>query len=209
VDSAPGVDFAAQAAWAAVRPGAPCPPMRPLMGPPLREMLRRALPGVKELVIVALERSFRAAYDSEGWMKTTPFPGVKEALTDLKRRKVSCLGVTNKLGLPTRNILAHCGMDQFFEAFVSPDSRQPVFASKTEATLSLLELEEISPATACFVGDTMEDARAAQECGLWFAAYAGGYGWEEIQAQMPGVPRFEHFSGLVSLLEDRGGRLKC
>jgi len=204
VDSAPGIQLSVAAAWDSVWPSLPCPDMRPLMGPPVGEMFRRALPGVPEPTIAALERAFRVAYDGEGWKETVPFAGVLPTLDALNARGLACLGVTNKPQAPTQRILAHCGLSARFRAFRSPDSRQPAFASKAAATRALLQEYGIAPAAACLVGDTVADARAAQACGLRFFAFRGGYGWPELRSEVPAVNVFAEFPALLALVERAG-----
>ena len=200
VDSLPGITWAARAALAKARPGSELPDLRPFLGPPIREIFRRVLPEAGPAMLTSLEREFRTAYDEAGWTKTAAFPGVPEALAKLRSLGMRCFGVTNKPAVPTQRILAHCGLDRFFEVFLSPDSRQPTFASKSAATRALLEEWHMDPRTTCLVGDTLDDAYAARACGVAFVAYSGGYGWSGLCAELPGVERFDDFSALPALL---------
>lgn len=201
VDSMPGIEYAAAAAWAAVQPGPPCPSLRPLIGPPIREMFRKALPDADAATLAALERAFRSAYDGDGWQKTVVYPGVPETLAALTADGVQCFGVTNKPSLPTQQILQHCGLSAHFQAFLSPDSRMPPFASKAEAVASLLAQYNLDPARTLLMGDSLDDARAAQACGLWFAAFAGGYGWVHQQAEVPVALVCPRFADVLQLIE--------
>jgi phosphoglycolate phosphatase len=203
VDSAPGIEFASQSAWTKILPDQTCPAMRPLMGPPIYEMFRQALPTASSGMLAELECSFREAYDGGGWKKAVPYSGVPEALQALKEHGVRCLGVTNKPALPTQRILAHCGLERSFEVFLSPDSRQPIFASKSAALQALLEEWSIDPRSGCFIGDTVDDALAARACRVAFIAYSGGYGWTGLCAELPGVEMFDDFPALPALLLGR------
>jgi phosphoglycolate phosphatase len=182
VDSVPGVQHAVRAAWQTVQPQVTCPDVRRLMGPPIREILRRCLGEPNEVLLNEMERRFRAAYDSEGWRRTAVFPGVLGALEALRSSGVRCLGVTNKPSLPVRRILDSCGLAEWFELFLSPDSRVPSFASKTEIVQTLATEGKINPSESVLIGDTIEDARVARACGLAFVAFKGGYGWAELEA---------------------------
>jgi phosphoglycolate phosphatase len=204
VDSLPGITWAARAALAEVRPGSELPDLRPFLGPPIREIFRRVLPDASPAMLTALEREFRTAYDDEGWRKTVPFPGVPEALAELKSLGMQCFGVTNKPALATQRILAHCGLERFFEIFLSPDSRQPPFVSKSAATGALLMEWHLDPRVTCLVGDSLEDAHAARACGMAFIAYSGGYGYSGLCAELPGVEMFDGFAALSALLLGRG-----
>ena len=183
VDSLPGIAFAAEVAWAAVQPGPPCPALRPLIGPPIREMFRQALPAAEVATLDALERAFRAAYDADGWCRTTVYPGVIETLIALTTVGVRCFGVTNKPSLPTQRILDHCGLRPYFGAFLSPDARVPRFASKAAAVAALLAEFALDRGRTVLMGDTPDDGRAAAACGLRFVSFAGGYGGAQPAAE--------------------------
>jgi phosphoglycolate phosphatase len=189
VDSMPGIEYAAENAWAAVWPGPACPSLRPLIGPPIREMFRRALPDAEAAILDALELAFRASYDTDGWRKTAVYPGVIETLARLTEWGVRCFGVTNKPSLPTQRILDHCGLRCYFGVFLSPDARVPRFASKAEAVAALLAEYALDRERTVLMGDTADDARAAAACGLRFVAFAGGYGAAgqapELEADWP------------------------
>ena len=200
VDSVPGVQHAIQAAWQAVQPEVPCPEVRRLMGPPIREMFRRCLTEPSEVLLNEMERRFRAAYDSEGWRRTSVFPGVLGALEALRSSGVRCLGVTNKPARPTQRILEYCGLAKFFEMFLSPDSRVPAFPSKTQIVQTLAAEGKINPPESALIGDTIEDARVARACGLRFVAFAGGYGWAELEASGEAGIVLERFHQLPSRL---------
>jgi len=177
VDSAPGIEYAAQQALQAILPGQTLPPLRPLLGPPIRQILQRALPNTPEVTLTALEQAFRQAYDGDGWQKSMPFPGVPETLAELQRQNRLCLGVTNKPQLATQKILAHCGLAAYFREFLSPNAKQPGYPNKAAMAADLLQRYALTPAHTALVGDTAEDLNAAQACGLPFAALTFGYGF--------------------------------
>ena len=58
VDSLPGITWAARAALAEVQPGSELPDLRPLLGPPIREIFLRVLPDALPAMLTALEREF-------------------------------------------------------------------------------------------------------------------------------------------------------
>ncbi len=202
VDSVPGVQYAMQAAWQAVQPQVTLPDVRRLMGPPIREMFRRCLAEPSEVLLNDLERRFRAAYDSEGWRRTSVFPGVLGALETLRSSGVRCLGVTNKPARPSQRILEYCGLAKCFEMFLSPDSRVPAFPSKTQIVQTLAAEGKINPPESALIGDTIEDARVARACGLRFVAFAGGYGWAELEAAGETGIVLERFDQLPRLLSE-------
>ncbi len=199
VDSMAGIDWSAKTAWESVLPGQACPSFGTLIGPPVREMFCQALPEADSDTIGQLERAFREHYDTDGWRKTTVYPGVVETLSLLVKRGVNCYGVTNKPGLATRRILTYCGLDQYFRVFLSPDSRTPPFSSKLEAVHVLLSQYQLDPRCSVLVGDGVDDACAAAASGLIFAAVGGGYGEAHRQAEFPVALVCDKLSDLLEL----------
>jgi phosphoglycolate phosphatase len=206
VDSLPGVEYSTRAAWDAVQPGMPCPSLLRLIGPPIREMFHRALPAADPALLDALVYHFRASYDAEGWQKTVVFPDVLAALAALTGDGIRCFVVTNKPSVAMQRIVHHCGLRPFLTANQSVDSRTPPFASKAEATALLVAEHRVDRARTVLMGDTLEDARAAHACGLYFIAFRGGYGWPDLEANLPEIEVCERFEGLPSLLRRLGAR---
>ena len=200
VDSMSGIEYAAEVAWNVVQPGLPPPPLRPLIGPPIREMFHRALPDADAAILDALERAFRASYDTDGWRRTTVYPGVIETLAHLAELSVRCFGVTNKPSLPTQHILDHCGLRPYFRAFLSPDARVPRFASKAEAVAALLAEYALDRTQTALMGDTPDDARAAAACELPFVAFGRGYGWAYPSAEPSADWMCAEFSDLIAIV---------
>ncbi len=204
VDSLAGIEYAADAAWAAIRPDRACPPLRPLIGPPIRDMFQRAWPDATTETLLALEHAFREVYDRDGWRMTTTYPGVIETLASIVTAGFLCLGVTNKPQFATQRILEHCTLKKYFREFLSPDSGEPIYASKADAVSALLVRHSLNPSATLLVGDSLDDARAAQACGLQFAAFTGGYGQVEQQIDFPIELKFARFTDLLYVI-DKGG----
>ncbi len=199
VDSLPGIEYSAGVAWRSVGLAGGCPPLRPFLGPPIREIFRRLLPDADAATLNALHAAFRVDYDSKGWMKTEVYPGVLDTLSGLVADGVRCFGVTNKPSLSAQRILTHCGLRPYFSAFLSPDSRTPSFSSKAEAVLSLMSDNGLEPAGVLLVGDTADDGLAAQTCGVRFVAFAGGYGFQSLAPSLPVAFVCRQFTDLLEL----------
>lgn len=203
IDSFSGIEHSARAAIAAVMPQRELPDLRRLIGPPVREVLRRAVSEVGSEKLDELERRFRISYDTQGWRKSVPYDGVAEVLSRLCRAKLKCFVVTNKPTLPTKRILDGLRLLEYFEEVVSLDSRTPPFLSKTEAAEYLINRHRLRAPATLFVGDSVDDARAAQSCGLRFAAVTYGYGGVHSARDFPAHITLDSMSGLTSVIEGR------
>lgn len=176
IDSTDGIRSALAAGFTSAGLSFPDVDLRKVIGPPIRTIAARIEPELTESQLAIIERVYRAEYDSEGWRKTTLFQAAIDVLATLARAGLHLFIVTNKPALPTRQILDHLGIAQFFSTALSRDSRQPAFATKAEMLLTLLREQHLSPTTTVMLGDTPEDAHAAQANGLDFVFASYGYG---------------------------------
>ena len=200
VDSFPGISFSCAAALAQVMPGRKAPDFLPFIGPPIREIFRRALPENDPEMLERLEQSFRASYNSEGWRKTLAYPGVEKVLARVCQSGYVCRVLTNKPGLPSRAILQHLELDRFFREVITPDMQTPAFASKADAARDAQRRHGLAGGQALVVGDSDDDGAAAAACGFQFAAVMFGYGraYEKCDSQVHF--RLEQFDHLLDIL---------
>jgi phosphoglycolate phosphatase len=200
VDTFPGIAASAQAALAAVRPDRPAPDFRPFIGPPIREIFRRALNEEDPGVLDALEQVFRRNYNAEGWRRSLPYPGAARVLADLGAAGCGCYLLTNKPRVPTESILAHLDLTVCFRDIITPDSRHPAYPSKTEAAADACRRQGLAASRTLLVGDSLDDAAAAEYCGFRFAAVAFGYGAAATQALHPVHTRLAKLDDLLLLV---------
>jgi len=146
------------------------------LGPPLRRMFQISFPEATGLEVDELLRAFRGHYDREGPVKTPAFSGAAKVLAHCQQRGIALYVATNKPLRVSKDILAHLNLDHFFRSIVASDSGQPPFASKAQMARHLLRADRLKPDETWYVGDSMEDAAAAAECGLPFVWAAYGYG---------------------------------
>ena len=202
IDSFPGIEYSVRAAISAVTPHCEVADLRQLIGPPVREVLKRAVSGVEPETLDELERQFRVSYDGQGWQQALVYKGVTEVLLQLSQAKVKSFVVTNKPILPTGKILERLGLFKYFVDIVALDSRVPLFSSKAEAVAFLLSKHGLDARVTLFVGDSVDDARAAQLCGLRFVAVTYGYGRLGSQCDLPIHITLDDMSRLASVIGD-------
>lgn len=179
VDSLPGIEYAARAACAEILPGVVLPSLRPLIGPPIREMLARALPELGPNELDALSAAFRRQYDTEGWRMSRLFPGTADVLHALSLTGIIQIVVTNKPRRASRVILEEFRLLKWITGLVARDGRIPHYSSKGDMIRFALEEWSIGADNVVMVGDTSEDGFAAAEAGIRFAWVAYGYGKED------------------------------
>jgi len=147
-----------------------------LIGPPLVATLK-LISGLEDAAeIASLTMAFKARYDSIGYRESDPMLGTGILLEELAKRGYALYIVTNKRSHPTRLILEHLGWSGFFKDIRSPDSVSPPHPSKGAALAALLSDQGLEPACSAYIGDTPEDAEAAQQNSLQFFQATWGYG---------------------------------
>ena len=104
--------------------GAPVPEgdlAQRLVGPPMHHTL--AAMGLGEQADAAIA-AYRADYTSRGWLMNTMFDGVAALLADLRAAGVRLAVATSKAEPTARRILAHFGLDGYFEVIAGCQRRR-------------------------------------------------------------------------------------
>lgn len=200
IDSMPGIALSINLAIAEVCPERKATEVGHLIGPPLREVFRRALLLEDNNVLTALEEAFRRSYDGGNWRQTRLYDGVTETLAKLRATDCRLFIVTNKPPMPTERILRHFDLWTRFDEVVTILSRQPPFATKAAATDDLQRRHDLSASHTVFVGDSADDGAAAEACGFKFAAVTFGYGRAYRECDSPVHFRLERFEDLLNIL---------
>ena len=200
VDSLPGIEFATRRALDSLGITSPPYHLRSLIGPPIRDILETVSGIHAPERLTELELAFRAAYDSDGWLKTLLFPEVRETLESLVADGLRCFVITNKPRVPTERILSHLRLAEYFASVLCPDHREPAYQSKAEAAMEVRTQNGLRGGNMLFVGDSLDDAQAAHACGCEFAAIGYGYGTASSQSAFPVHCVATRFSQLRDLL---------
>ena len=176
IDSAPSILAGFAAALAEQKVEAKLPLDKSLIGPPLKETLRRISGQDDEAVLQALIDAFKAHYDTEGYKASAVYEGVPEMLRALKAAGYTLHIATNKRLLPTEKILAYLGWTPLFDTIYALDKVSPAFANKGAMIGGQLAAENIPATDALYLGDKAEDGHASDANTLPFIAVAWGYG---------------------------------
>lgn len=131
---------------------------------------------------------------------TRLYPGAAEALAALAELGHPLGICTNKPIGPTRNILAHFGMDKLFGAVIGGDSlpQKKPHPAPLQATFAALGDEGATP-HGLFVGDSEFDAGAAEAAQIPFLLFTEGYRHTPVE-DLPHLARFARFPDLVRLV---------
>jgi phosphoglycolate phosphatase len=159
------------------------PALRRWIGPPLHDSFEQLL-GDPTLADQAVAH-YRQRYWEIGLYENTVFPGIPELLADLKTHGIRLFVATSKIRPSTERILAHFGLQPFFEAIaaVDPDDRN---GNKAMVIATLLPCLRADRAWTVMVGDTVYDIIGARSHRMPCIAVTYGYGeYQELYHAAP------------------------
>ncbi|MBM7068252.1 phosphoglycolate phosphatase [Actibacterium sp. 188UL27-1] len=155
----------------------------------------RGLRGVGADLQTPLLEAFLARYEDAVDL-TQPYPGVMAALAGFLERDVPMAVCTNKPIVPTRNVLAHLGLDRFFPVVVGGDTL-PV--RKPDPSPLLHVIDALGGGSILYVGDSEVDAETADRAGVPFALFTEGYRKAPVET-LPHAHAFDHFDLLPGIV---------
>lgn len=156
----------------------------------------RAELGLGEELQEPLLQAFLKIYETAVDL-TRPYPHVlevMEALTASGHRLGIC---TNKPIGPTRSVLAHLGLAQFFPVVFGGDSL-PV--RKPDPAPLRAAFEALGDGPCTYVGDSEVDAETAARAGVPFFLFTEGYRKTPVE-QLYHTATFDNFADLPAMLE--------
>ncbi len=201
-DSAEGIVASFRHALTEV--GAPVPDgdlVGRIVGPPMHQTLHGM--GLGEYADTAVA-AYRADYVARGWSMNSVFDGIPQLLADLKSEGVRLAVATSKAEPTARRILAHFGLDDFFEviAGASPDGNR---ADKADVVAYALAQLQPLPDRVLMVGDRRHDVDGAAQHGIDTVVVGWGYGHDDFVGDPSAhVSRITHVSDVTALREVLG-----
>lgn len=144
---------------------------------------------------------FLAHYDEHKLDSTCAYPGVADALEELRKLPMAVL--TNKPVRVSRKILEGLGLAKYFRAVYGGNS----FETKKPDPLGakkILEELNAAPAAALMIGDSEVDVQTARNAGTLAAAVNYGFGTHD-RAAYPADVYVDRLTELVPLLGNHRG----
>ena len=155
--------------------------IRTFVGKGIPRLVERTLAGHIDGEASAEEMSralpvYEKHYVSVNGRHTTIYPGVKEALDELRARGMPLACVTNKSERFTLPLLENVGFSQYFRTVVSGDTlarKKP----HPDPLLHACKTLEIAPRDMLMIGDSINDTQAARAAGC--PVFCVTYGYNE------------------------------
>ena len=162
------------------RPELPLEVVRSYVGRGIPNLVKRVLAGSLEAADEDLPppqealNSFRRHYSQENGRNARLYPGVIEGLEILKSLGIPLAIVTNKAEAFTRPLIESIGLAAYFDVVICGDSLPKAKPDPMPLIWTCGRLG-ISPGDALFVGDSVNDFRAARAAGCHIFLLPYGY----------------------------------
>jgi len=153
------------------------------VGHGVSNLIRRALgeAATDENIERGLE-FFLAYYRQHMLDNTVPYPGVREALEELKGWRLAVL--TNKPVRFSQEILSGLGVAQYFACIYGGNS----FAQKKPDPVGVVKLmgdTSVSPRQTLIIGDSDTDVLTGRNAGVWTCGVTYGFGANSLEETPP------------------------
>lgn len=170
-----------------------------IVGPPMHQTLAGMGLGDRADAAIA---AYRADYTARGWAMNRLFDGIPELLADLQTAGVRLAVATSKAEPTARRILAHFGLDGYFEviAGATVDGSR---AEKADVVAHAVAQLQPLPDRVLMVGDRWHDVAGAAEHGIDTVVVAWGYGRADF-AEPTDIPARAHVATVADLREVLG-----
>ena len=170
-----------------------------VVGPPMHHTLAEM--GLGEHTDAAIA-AYREDYMTRGWAMNRPFDGIPALLADLRAAGVRLAVATSKAEPTAQRILAHFGLDGYFEviAGASVDGSR---AAKSDVVAHALAQLHPLPDRVLMVGDRSHDVEGAADHGIDTVVVGWGYGRKDF-AGPRAVSALAHVSTVEDLREVLG-----
>jgi len=134
---------------------------------------------------------------------TVTYPGVREALAELRERRLAVL--SNKPVGFSRQILTGLGIANYFSSIYGGDS----FEQKKPDPVGIVKLINetgLSPQRTMMVGDSDTDVLTGRNAGVWTCGVTYGFGSHTLEAAPPDwlVDDLRSLVGLLNGIQRRG-----
>ena len=142
--------------------------------------------------------AYRADYTTRGWSMNALFDGIPQLLSDLKDAGVRLAVATSKAEPSARRILAHFGLDGYFEV-IAGASVDGTRADKADVLAHALAQLVPLPDRVIMVGDRHHDVMGAAAHGIDTVVVGWGYGKSDFENPEPGLKVLAHVDDVAAL----------
>ena len=209
IDSAEGILWSLSCAFRESGISLPRDISRDIIGPSLREVVARLTPSSDLQNRERIATAFRESYDSCGYRKCRPFPGIDPLLRMLVKSGFCLRILTNKRQSALERIVGHLNWADLFVGVHGQAETGNAQEAHAKAVRALSIVSESGVMPFVVVGDGVDDLHVASATSAVFVLACWGYGCSEVLAANPGVRRCESSEKLATLLACLDDAVTC
>lgn len=177
-----------------------------LIGPPLEDVLTEVLGRFGDDRVAEAVLAYRDHYGTTGFLETSVYPGLVDALDQLLALKAKLYIATSKRRIFAEQILDHLGLIDLF-AGVHGSEPGGAFDRKADLIADVLRRHDLGADRCLMVGDRRHDAEGARANGVSAVGVLWGYG-DRDELESAGVMHIAAHPGeLIPIAEAHSGRL--
>jgi phosphoglycolate phosphatase len=148
---------------------------RHLIGPPIEDAMRFLLHPYGDDRVSEGVAAYRRHYGESGYLGSTPYPGIFDALDELKRGGLRLYIATSKRTVFANRILDHLKLAAFFDAIYGSTPGGEL-DHKPELLAHIAVKHDLAPSQSVMVGDRQQDIQGARAVGMRGLGVLWGYG---------------------------------
>jgi phosphoglycolate phosphatase len=149
--------------------------MLSFIGPPIADSFAKHYGLSGELLQKAVE-AFRSDYGNNRIFEATPYPGIYDVFEYLHKSNVKTAVATYKREDQALKLLRHYSFDRYTDVMFGADPDNKL--QKKDIIMKCIDKSGLASPKALVVGDTLHDARGAEQSGLDFLAVTYGFGFK-------------------------------
>jgi phosphoglycolate phosphatase len=148
------------------------------IGSPLEEVMCALLEPYGDQRTTEAVKAYRADYGQSGLFKSMPYPGIEQALKEIRQSGARLFLATSKRRHFAERILDHFGFTPFFEAIYGPEA-DGALSHKPELIAHVIEKHALPKLHCVMVGDRRYDIEGAHANDMRALGVLWGYGSRE------------------------------
>ena len=161
--------------------------IRPFIGPPIDGTMQILLQPYADDRVGEAVAAYREHYGEIGFLGSVPYPGIGEALEEMKRSGLRIYLATSKRTIFANRILDHLKLATYFDAIYG-SVPSGALDHKPELLAHILSELQLSPSHCLMVGDRRYDISGAHAVGMRGLGVLWGYGTRD-ELEMAGADR--------------------
>ena len=161
-----------------------------LIGPPLKQTLQLISGESDPKKLEILVEAFKSSYDNDAYMLSESYPGVHELLENLFNAGNGLHIATNKRLVPTQKIIEYFEWEKYFQSIYAIDKVIPSYLDKSKMIKAMTLDLNLQLENCIYIGDQIEDGKAAAENLMPFIYVDWGYG--------PSLPELRNYHSAKS-----------